>query len=59
MFITDAIDTIMELAIMKHCDISSRVRVHIGNQLYDVDHIDTVIDMDNNRPNVVIHVKEN
>lgn len=35
------------------------VRVHIGNLLYDVDHIDTVIDMDTNKPNIVIHVKEN
>lgn len=35
------------------------VRIHIGNQLYDVDHIDTVIDMDTNKPNIVIHVKEN
>lgn len=35
------------------------IRVHIGNQLYDVDHIDTVIDMDTNKPNIVIHVKEN
>lgn len=34
------------------------VRVHIGNLLYDVDHIDTVIDMDSNKPNIVIHVKE-
>lgn len=37
----------------------SQVRVHIGNQLYDIDHIDTVIDMDTNKPNIVIHVKEN
>ena len=35
------------------------VRIHIGNQLYDVDHIDTVIDMDTNKPNIVIHIKEN
>ena len=35
------------------------VRIHTGNQLYDVDHIDTVIDMDTNKPNIVIHVKEN
>ena len=35
------------------------VRIHIGTQLYDVDHIDTVIDMDTNKPNIVIHVKEN
>lgn len=35
------------------------VRVHIGNLLYDIDHIDTVIDMDTNKPNIVIHVKEN
>ena len=38
---------------------ASRVRVHIGSQLYDIDHIDTVIDMDTNKPNIVIHVKEN
>ena len=38
---------------------TSRVRIHIGNLLYDVDHIDTVIDMDTNKPNIVIHVKEN
>ena len=35
------------------------VRIHIENQLYDIDHIDTVIDMDTNKPNIVIHVKEN
>ena len=35
------------------------VRIHIGNQLYDVDHIGPVIDMDTNKPNIVIHVKEN
>ena len=34
------------------------VRIHIGNQLYDIDHIDTVIDMDTNKPNIIIHVKE-
>lgn len=38
---------------------TSRVRVHIGNLLYDIDHINTVIDMDTNKPNIVIHVKEN
>ena len=38
---------------------TSDVRIHIGNLLYDVDHIDTVIDMDTNKPNIVIHVKEN
>ena len=37
---------------------ASRVRIHIGNQLYDIDHIDTVIDMDANKRNIVIHVKE-
>ena len=37
---------------------TSRVRIHIGNQLYDIDRIDTVIDMDTNKPNIVIHVKE-
>ena len=34
------------------------IRIHIGNQLYDIDHIDTVIDMDTNKPSIVIHVKE-
>lgn len=34
------------------------IRIHIGNHLYDIDHIDTVIDMDTNKPNIVIHVKE-
>ena len=38
---------------------TSNVRIHIGNLLYDIDHIDTVIDMDTNKPNIVIHVKEN
>ena len=38
---------------------TSQVRIHIRNQLYDVDHINTVIDMDINKPNIVIHVKEN
>ena len=38
---------------------TSDVRIHIGNLLYDIDHIDTVIDMDTNKPNIVIHVKEN
>lgn len=50
------------LALTKMCTMvegTSQVRIHIGNQLYDVDHIDTVIDMDTNKPNVVIHVKEN
>ena len=38
---------------------TSQVRIHIGNLLYDIDHIDTVIDMDTNKPNIVIHIKEN
>ena len=59
MLTVDVVDTIMELMLMNHHDIDSRVRIHIGNQLYDVDHIDTVIDMDTNKPNIVIHVKEN
>ena len=42
----------------KHIDADSQVRIHIGNLLYDIDHIDTVIDMDTNKPNIVIHVKE-
>lgn len=42
--------------IMKYRD--TDVRIHIGNLLYDIDHIDTVIDMDINKPNIVIYVKE-
>ena len=37
---------------------TSQVRIHIGNRLYEIGHIDTVIDMDTNKPNIVIHVKE-
>ena len=58
MLTVDVIDTMMGLMLMDHHDIDSRVRVHIGNQLYDVDHIGTVIDMDTNKTNIVIHVKE-
>ena len=58
MLTVNVVDTIMELMLMNHHDIDSRVRVHIGNQLYDVDDISTVIDMDTNKPNIVIHVKE-
>ena len=59
MLVMDAICSMIELSLMNHCSSESRVRIHIGNQLYDIDHIDTVIDMDTNKPNVVIHVKEN
>lgn len=37
---------------------TAQVRIHIGNLLYDIGHIDTVIDMDTNKPNIVIHVKD-
>ena len=39
--------------------VNQSVCIHIGNKLYDIDHINTVIDMDTNKPNIVIHVKEN
>ena len=58
MLTVNVVDTIMELMLMNHHDIDSRIRIHIGNLLYDIDHIDTVIDMDTNKPNIVIHVKE-
>lgn len=58
MFIADAIDSMVELSLMNHCSTGSRVCIHIGNQLYDVANISTVIDMDTNKPNIVIHVKE-
>ena len=38
---------------------TSQVRINIGNRLYDIDRINTVINMDTNKPNIVIHVKEN
>lgn len=59
MFVMDAIDSMVELSLMNCCNAESRVRVHIGNQLYNIDYIETVIDMDTNKPNIVIHVKEN
>lgn len=58
MLATNAISTMMELMIAKQCDIGCQVRIHIGNLLYDIDRIDTVIDMDTNKPNIVIHVKD-
>ena len=58
MFVMDAIDSMVELSLMNCCNAESRVRVHIGNQLYNIDYIETVIDMDTNKPNIVIHVKE-
>ena len=59
MLVMDAIGSMMELSLMNHCNAESKVRIHIGNQLYHVDYIDTVIDMDTNKTNIVIHVKEN
>ena len=59
MFVMDAIGSMVELSLMNHYNAESRVRIHIGNLLYDIDYIDTVIDMDTNKPNIVIHVKEN
>ena len=54
-------DTIVQHVVnfMNRDIVNQSVRIHIGNQLYDVDYIDTVIDMDTNKPNIVIHVKEN
>ena len=59
MLTVNVVDMMLELMLIDHHDIDSRVRIHIGNQLYDIDRIDTVIDMDINKPNIVIHVKEN
>ena len=36
MFVMDAIGSMVELSLMNHCNAESRVRIHIGNQLYDV-----------------------
>ena len=54
-------DTIVQYVVnfMNRDIVNQSVRIHIGNQLYDVDHIGTVIDMNTNKPNIVIHVKEN
>ena len=53
-------DTIAQYVVsfMNRDIVNQFVRVHIGNLLYDIDHIDTVIDMDTNKPNIVIHVKD-
>ena len=37
---------------------AANVRICVGNYLYDIDHINTSIDMDTNKPNIVIYVKE-
>lgn len=59
MLATDFLSMIMKYAAMVNgCNIDSQVRIHIGNLLYDISHIDTVIDMDTNKQNIVIHVKE-
>lgn len=55
---TTMLSALMDLATEKHCNGDSQIRIHIGNLLYDIDHIDTVIDMDTNKPNIVIHVKD-
>ena len=39
-------------------DDTAQVRINVGNLLYDIDHINTAIDMDTNKPNIVIHVKD-
>lgn len=39
-------------------DDTAQVRIHIGNLLYDINKIDTVIDIDTNKPNIVIYVKD-
>ena len=53
-------DTIVQyiVSFMSRDIVNQSVRIHIGNLLYDIDHIDTVIDMDTNKPNIVIHVKD-
>ena len=58
MIVMNAISSMVELSLMNCCNAESRVRVHIGNQLYNIDYIGTVIDMDTNKPNIVIYVKE-
>ena len=61
MLVGEFYDTIVQYVVnfMNRDIVNQSVRIHIGNQLYDIDHIDTVIDMDTNKPNIVIHVKEN
>ena len=59
MLAEDLISRIMEYAVMFNLsNFDTQVRIHVGNQLYDVGHIDTVTDMDTNRQNIVIHVKD-
>ena len=38
---------------------TSDVRVNVGNLFYDIYHINTAISISTNKPNIVIHVKEN
>ena len=55
---TTMLSALMDLAIEKHCNGDSQIRICVGNYLYDINHINTSIDIDSNKPNIVIYVKE-
>lgn len=55
MLATDLLSMIMEYASMMN---DSKVRICVDNHLYDIGYIDASIDMDTNKQNIVIHVKE-
>ena len=59
MLAEDLISSIMEYAAMFNLsNFDTQVRIHVGNQLYDIGYIDTSVDMDTNKQNIVIHVKD-
>lgn len=39
-------------------DDTAQVRICVGNYLYDIDHINTSINIDTNKPDIIIYVKE-
>lgn len=59
MLATDLLGNIMEYAsMMNSCGADSEIRICVDHHLYDIGYIDASIDMDTNKSNIVIHVKE-
>lgn len=59
MLAEDLISCIMEYAVMFNLsNFDTQVRIRVGDKLYDIGYIDTSVDMDTNRQNIVIHVKD-
>lgn len=59
MLATDLIGSIMEYAnIVNQCNVDTNVRICVGNYLYDIDNISTSINMDTNKQDIIVYVKD-